>query len=191
MEWKNLIIKDYFDIFYIFKKLKENGCRLVFTCGNHDFWIGDFLKDHIGFEIYKQHFTLEINNQKIYIEHGDQHTTNDWRFKLMYKIIKKPVIQKMASLLHPQISLYIGSCVSRTHPNRKKSDYITAQTENELLQKANQLSKNNDIIIFAHSHKPCTINLENCQYLNTGDWVTNNSFILLDEKGPQLIKSKP
>ena len=47
---------------------------------------------------------------------------------------------------------------------------------------AKDLLKENDIVIFAHSHNPKKIEFENGIYLNTGDWVKSFSFVKIEGK---------
>ena len=187
LEWKHVIIKDYFEIFCLFKQLKDTGCRLIFLSGNHDFWLGTFLKDQIGFEIYTDIFTETINNKKLFVSHGDLFTSNDHRYHLIKSFIRKPLVHKLALLLHPNISLWIGNLFSRSSKNRVKSAHLTQKQEKGLYNKAEELSREYDIIILGHTHRPLKIAFDKSVYINCGDWITNNSYCYFDDQKIDLI----
>jgi len=182
MEWDNVIIKNYFPIFYIFKRLKESGCRLVLIAGNHDFWFGNFLEDYIGFEVYSEFFREELNGKKIYISHGYHFLIKNDKHRFLHKILKFPFIKKMSHYLHPSISLLIGDKFSNAHPNSEKSESIIQYTDNILFHKAVELAKDYDIVVLGHTHLPKLINIGKSVYVNCGDWITHNSYCLFDDK---------
>ena len=182
IEWKHAIIKDYFDIFYIFKQLSESGCRLIFLPGNHDFWIGSFLKEKIGFEIFPDYFAETINNKKVFISHGDCYTSNDARYHFFRRIIRTPLFLHFAQILHPTISLSIGNMISRTADNRVKSRKLSSSQEHGLFLKAKELSPEYDLIIFGHTHLPQKIEINKSIYINCGDWVNSYSYCYFDEE---------
>ena len=181
VEWDNVIIMNYFNTLKIFSLLKESGCRLVYLSGNHDFWLGKFLKEEIGFEIYKDNFTDTINGKQLFISHGDLYTKNDFRYKFFRRLLRLNVIEKIFKLLHPDIALKIGRSLSRTSRNRKTSHKLSAKKEEGLLLKAKKLQKKYDLIIFAHTHNPLEINMLDSKYFNCGDWLYNNSYVYFDE----------
>ena len=186
IEWNNSIIKNYFNFLFILKKLRESGCRLIFLPGNHDFWIGSFLTDTIGFEIYSGYFSETINGKKVFISHGDNYTSNDARYHFFRKIIRRPFFSHFAQSLHPSVSLSIGNIISRTTNKREKSEKLSKKQENGLLLKAEELKSEYDLIIFGHTHIPRKIEMEKCTYINCGDWVKNYSYCCFDEEKVEL-----
>ena len=185
IEWNHTIIKNYFDILHIFKLLKEAGCRIIFLPGNHDFWIASFLKEMIGFEIYPVAFSDVINEKKVYISHGDRYTTNDARYHFFRNIIRQPAFHNFARILPSTITLTIGDMISRTN-NRIKSEKLTKSQEIGLWNKAVELSKDYDLIIFGHSHIPRKIEISESIYINCGDWMKSYSYCYFDEEKIEL-----
>ena len=51
-EYPDLIPKSYFDFFEQTRFLKSKGVSLYFLAGNHDYWVGDHIKDEIMDKVY-------------------------------------------------------------------------------------------------------------------------------------------
>jgi len=180
IEWDRVIIKNYFGLLRIFADLKESGCRLVFLQGNHDFWLSNFLKDTIGVEIYESIFTETINGKKIFVSHGDKHTNNDMRYKIIHTLIRNKLIKLIFKQIHPDISLWLGSKLSRTTV-KAGSWQVNKDTENGLIATAEKLSSEYDLVVFGHSHNPLKITNGNSIYINSGDWIKHNSYCFFSE----------
>jgi len=186
MEWDKVIIKNYFTTLKTLSLLKETGIRLIYLAGNHDFWLGDFLKNTIGFEIYHDFFTDEINGKKIFVSHGDLYTKNDFRYKVYRRFIRLKMMKYLLSLLHPNLCLAIVNKCSRTSRSRADDETTASKKEQGHIQKAQKLSKSYDLIVFAHSHRPLQMTLGKCVYINCGDWLTHNSFCYIDDENIHL-----
>ena len=65
-EYPDLIPKSYFDFFEKTRRLKENGISLYFLAGNHDYWVGDHIKNEIMDEVYLEDKEIEINGKKFH-----------------------------------------------------------------------------------------------------------------------------
>lgn len=190
-EWDNVIIKQYFSVLNIFYNLKKAGCRLVFLSGNHDFWLDGFLSENIGFEIYQDDFCDTINGKKIFVSHGDLYTKNDIRYQIFRRIIRTTFVKKIFRIIHPDISLRFGHLMSRSSRSRKDSIQLIKQKENGLIQKATNLSINKDYIIMGHSHRPLKIQINNSVYINSGDWIKNYTYCIINDSTIDLLKFDP
>lgn len=187
-DWRNTIIKGYFPFLKKLADLKESGCRLIFIAGNHDFWFGDFLETYLGCELHMESFSETIDGKRIFVSHGDSYTNNDYRYRVFRFLLRHPVIRFFFSILHPETALHIGKAVSRT-----------SRTRNPLPQKGNQhrtagldksaeaLSSSYDLVVFGHSHIPKQKENGKGVYINTGDWVSNNSYVHVSD-GKIMLK---
>jgi UDP-2,3-diacylglucosamine hydrolase len=191
-----VIVKNYFGILSIFSKLKESGCRLIFLSGNHDFWFNDFLKESIGMEMYTDSFIETINGKRLFVSHGDKYTNNDLRYKIISKIIRNRFVQTIFNLIHPDLSLVLGNKLSRTSSklsrtsNKSNTWTVNGKTEQGLINTAERLSLEYDLIVFGHSHNPLKIANGESIYINCGDWLRHNSYCLFTENGVELKYNK-
>jgi len=87
-DWKYTIIKQYFPLLHRLAEIGEQGCKLVLISGNHDFWFNSFLRDYLRMEIHDDLYRLEADGKKMLFTHGDLHTVNDVRYKILRKVIR-------------------------------------------------------------------------------------------------------
>ncbi len=180
MEWKGSIISSYFPFLKALADLKESGCRPVFIAGNHDFWFRDFLTKTIGVELCMESFSGKMDGKNIFVAHGDRYTSNDMRYHFYRSIIRFPLMKQIAGLFHPNFVLWLVKHISNSSRELSQTRQRTAETENKgMIISAKKLLNQFDIVCFAHSHTPRIVELENGIYANSGDWLTNNTYLSL------------
>ncbi len=177
--WKNVIIKGYFPILKVLSELRENGCRIIFIAGNHDFYFGNFLRDYLKIEVYTDAYSTVIDGKKVYITHGDQHTSNDLRYKIFRILTHNKFIMKIFAMIHPDVSLKIGNLMSRSSRKQQASKKLLEKREAGLIKFAKKKMDEFDIVILGHSHIPKILKFENGIYANSGDWIENYSYLEL------------
>ena len=62
-EYPDLIPKSYFDFFEQTRFLKGKGVSLYFLAGNHDYWVGDHIKDEIMDKVYLDSNRLKLRKE--------------------------------------------------------------------------------------------------------------------------------
>jgi len=182
MEWKSVFIKNYFPLLKVFSILKENGCRLIFITGNHDFWIGSFFHEHLDFEVYRDVFMETINEKKVFISHGNLYTKNDTWYHLMRTILHWKSTRSVVKLLHPDLCLKMISLFSRSSGQRTIPPSLQQAKEKGLREKAYSLATEFELIIMGHTHHPQKIEFGRSVYVNCGDWITHHSYCYFDEE---------
>ncbi len=188
-DWKQVIVKGYFPFLKKLADLNENGCRLVFVAGNHDFWFGDFMDRYLDCQVFQKDFQDEIDGKKLYVSHGDQLTNNDIRYRFFQFGLRNPFTRLLFSSLHPNFALSLGKLASRT--SRTRSAAKTNQQRKCGLQAyAEKIARLYDIIVMGHSHNPTTKKIGETHYLNTGYWGSDNSYVLIEDGKPHLRRFK-
>lgn len=176
--WNRVIIKSYFPILKKFADIRESGCKIYFTAGNHDFWFRDFLSQYLGFSIHQNNLNLVIDGKKILIAHGDQYTSNDLRYKIFRSIIRNKIVMWIFQIIHPDLALNIGKTMSRSSRNRAMSPQLKEAKAKGLESYAiKQLNKDSDVVIMGHSHSPVLKEFDTGLYINSGDWIKHNTYI--------------
>jgi UDP-2,3-diacylglucosamine hydrolase len=183
IEWKHVIIKEYFPLLTTLAELTSSGTRIVLTPGNHDFWFNGYLDSQIGIEVCRDSFIETIDGSRFFINHGDRYTKNDLRYQMFRTIIRNGFIKKIFTLFHPDFALDFGIKLSRSSRNRcipaRKRELMVKSLQKAALRllKANDY----DYVIFSHSHIPIICDSQDGTYANTGDWVAHSSYILFSD----------
>jgi UDP-2,3-diacylglucosamine hydrolase len=121
-EYKKVYQKGFFRTLTALQDLAEAGVKVHYLIGNHDFMHGNFFRDVIGVNLYEESLTAELNGRKFFIAHGDGLVKKDTGYNILKKILRNKTLQKLYSLLHPDIGVALGSRTSkssRTYTSRK------------------------------------------------------------------------
>ena len=177
-EYKHVIPKKHYQVFYQFYKLIENKVEINFLPGNHDYWNRDFFQDQIGFIVHPEILEVELQSKKFFLFHGDGISKQDKGYKLLKKVFRNPINIYLYHWLHPDLGVPLArltSHTSRQHTGNKilndESDYLNFA--------ADKFNKGFDYVVFGHSHKPWLKNLAGKYAINLGDWINHFSYGLL------------
>ena len=187
-EYKRVIQKGFIQTLAKLKELSESGIRIHYIIGNHDFLHRDFFEKEIGAILYRDSLEVKINGKKFLLAHGDGLVKNDLGYKILKKILRNSLLQKIYSLVHPDLGIKIASATSKT-----SRDYTAGKNYGEvdgLFETAkSKIDSGFDYVIFGHSHQRSFEKYNNGFYVNLGSWLDqpcygrfNESFEIIDWK---------
>src|SRR5262245_58119363 len=55
----------------VLRHVREQGVAITCLAGNHDFWLGPFLRDEVGLTVSDGPLELSIEGRRIWLHHGD------------------------------------------------------------------------------------------------------------------------
>jgi UDP-2,3-diacylglucosamine pyrophosphatase LpxH len=149
----------------------KNGTKVIYIPGNHD----EFMREYIGVDFDN----IEIHNEYIWnntlITHGDLY---DGVVKMKWLGILGSIGYDLAiSIDHTLKRIGIKKSLSKYLKSKVKEavKFIT-NYEYELARQARL--RDCDIVISGHIHQPENKLIDGIQYLNCGDWIENNSYII-------------
>ena len=151
--------------------------------GNHDFGHKDFFSEELNIEVLKTDLTINIDNKKFFLSHGDDKIDRSKKYLFLKAVLRNQLCQKLYSLLHPDIGIPLARYFSKK--SRK-----TSSTKNETLKydsleryvkrlicgehhNGDNSSSAFDYVIMGHSHVPQILNIERSNktlgtYINLG-----------------------
>jgi len=59
-EYRSTIPRRHFGTLAVLKRLREAGVTITYMNGNHDFWLGPFLKDELGIQTHEEALALAL-----------------------------------------------------------------------------------------------------------------------------------
>jgi UDP-2,3-diacylglucosamine hydrolase len=176
-EYKHAIPKEHLAIILKLANLHNQGLKLTYITGNHDFWLGDFLSREVGFNIYKDQVDVTIEDKKVHIIHGDGLAKNDKGYRILKKVLRNPINIRLYRLIPPDLGIPFAKFVSGTSrghtQKRPKEEFLHEYRD----YAHNKLKEGFDVVIMAHTHVPEEIEYEEGLYLNTGDWIENFTYV--------------
>jgi UDP-2,3-diacylglucosamine hydrolase len=170
IEYRQVVPRGYYKLFTKISDITDRGIKINYIAGNHDFWKGDFFRKEFGIEICHTHIEREIEGKKFYVHHGDGFAHNDLGYRLVKKILRNNLSQKLYSMLHPDIGILLAKGTSGTSRNHtKEKDYSERDGMRESAFK--KISEGFDYVIMGHRHFPQMTGFEKGYYINLGDWI--------------------
>ena len=181
IEYNYAIRTDYFHILYEFRRLKKQGVELHYLAGNHDFALGTFLSETIGIEVHLSGcLDITLQGKALHICHGDGLLPSDHGYRILKKLLRNPLCQRIYKFLHPDWGIPLAEVFSRT--SRSQANFRTQERECEIYRQIawNRLQGDSDIVIFGHTHYPEIRSWNHKLYCNTGDWIQHFTYAVLE-----------
>jgi len=188
-EYKRVYQKGFFRTLTALKDVAEKGIKIHYFIGNHDFLHRDFFSKEFGAVMYEGSLDVLLNGKRFYIAHGDGLVKNDIGYKILKVVLRNKFIQKMYSLLHPDIGIAIASKTSKTSREyTKKKDY--GEIDGMLDVAKIKIDEGFDYVIFGHSHEKAFTKYNDGVYINLGSWIDNPCYGKFDSHGFEVIDWK-
>jgi UDP-2,3-diacylglucosamine pyrophosphatase LpxH len=159
----------------------KNGTRVIYIPGNHDEFMRDYEDLHFG--------NIEIHNEFIfkntYITHGDLF---DGVVKLKWLGMLGSIGYDMAITIDRKLKSWgYKRSLSKYLKNKvKEAVKFMTSFEEEIVRQG--VKHNCDTVICGHIHHPEDKMINDVRYLNCGDWIENNSYIIFDKDEYKVIK---
>jgi UDP-2,3-diacylglucosamine hydrolase len=179
IEYNTAIRPEYFPVLHELRKLVESGVEIHYLAGNHDFILGSFLEKTIGIHTHSGHYTTVLQEKKIHLFHGDGLIKRDTGYRILKRILRNPINQRLFKILHPNIGIPLGSFCSGSS-RKVTSKFITESVLEEYRNHAREYLQKTDIVVFAHTHRPEIRHCNGKTYCNSGEWIRKYTFAKLE-----------
>ncbi len=175
VEYRDVVPRSSIRVLGELAALSDRGVRISFFCGNHDYWLTDYLRDEIGMEIiYEPLVIREIAGKRICLGHGDGLGDNKPFSKLLFSAIRNKWLIRLLKLFHPWLIFRWARKWSSTSRNRcERSNYSFKGKDSNLYRYLCKYGEGKDIdyYIFGHVHSQMELEVESGGTLYLlGDW---------------------
>lgn len=159
----------------------KNGTKVVYIPGNHDEFLRQYLDMSFG--------NIEIHDEYIYndtyITHGDLY---DGVVKLKWLGVLGSIGYDLAIAIDRRLKKwgYKRSLSKFLKDKVKEAVKFITSFEEEIVRQG--IKHNCSTVICGHIHHPEDKNINGVRYLNCGDWIENNSYIIYTDGEYQVIK---
>jgi UDP-2,3-diacylglucosamine hydrolase len=176
-EYRSVVPRYYQDVLDALSSLKRSGTEIYIAGGNHDFWLGSFVSDTLGFTILPQRATHAIQGVKVTMTHGDDLLPGDRGYKLLKAVIRSRPAIVAARAVHPDVLYAFAKRFSRA--SKGITEKKTERAAKTLLAMANDafFRWGNDAFITGHVHYPCLERFGDRTFVILGDWERSFSFL--------------
>ncbi len=162
------------------KEIKDLGVQIHLFEGNHDFFLDDYFADRLGFAVYRDDASIDLDGRRFYIAHGDLVDQSNRRYLFLRKFLRSRFIYSLQKIVPSRLLWRIALISSDT------SKAMWAQTGKRLNDKMcrfalDMCGKGYDGVILGHSHQPLlwefSVSGEQKVLVTLGDWLTYRSYL--------------
>jgi UDP-2,3-diacylglucosamine hydrolase len=186
-EYRNLVPKGNLELLFWLKQLVDEGVVVSYVCGNHDFWLGDFMTKHLGFAVYNNELVLENGERRVLVLHGDGVAPSDWKYRILKRILRNRLNAALYRLLPPSFAFWLAHKVSG-----RSRRYGDQSPREGFLREYYEYSRQRhtegySAVICGHLHYPEIQEFDSGFYVNCGDWLSHNSVVRWDGSKFELL----
>jgi len=189
-EYGHAIPKRFVRVLLALESLKRHGVPVTYVGGNHDFWIGDYLRREIGIDFHDEPIPLSIQGRKLMLAHGDGLGPGDAGYKMLRGVLRARISRFLFRWIHPDVGIPIASGTSHTSrrhaPRRARSD-----EELETSLGGPFFAAGHDAVILGHYHRPLHRSVPGRDFIILGDWIHGRSVVRLEEGRFTLLERAP
>ncbi|EON74785.1 UDP-2,3-diacylglucosamine hydrolase [Lunatimonas lonarensis] len=195
-EYDTVIPKGYLRFLSKITQMRQQGVPVFFFTGNHDLWMKDYFTQELDIPVFHNPISLQVNQKKFLIGHGDGLGPGDNTYKVLKKIFTNRSCQWLFKWLHPDVGIRLAtrwSKRSRINNSLKGEDEFKGKESEWLYLYCLDMEKKMhfDYYVFGHRHLPLSIPVGNSSmYFNLGEWVSQYHYGVFNGHGFQLINFK-
>ena len=186
-EYKEVVPRGFVRFLGTLADLSDAGVKITWLTGNHDIWLFDYLRSELAIEVIDACYErLSIGDKNFILAHGDRLGSEKRSFKIISRVFRNKICQKLYSSIHPRWTVPFArrwSSNSRyshsEEENRKEYHLDKIRTDvNNLLR---TFPDTNYVILGHHHHIiDFTADINNCRVIVLGDWLDKFSYAEFD-----------
>ena len=156
------------------------GVQIHIFEGNHDFFLEDFFANRLGFFVYRDDASIDLDGRRFYLAHGDLVDQSNRGYLLLRKFLRSRFVYTLQKILPSRLLWRIAMITSET------SKTMWAESGKRLNDKMCRFALDvcagrYDGVILGHSHEPLvwrfSISGEEKVLVTLGDWLTYRSYL--------------
>jgi UDP-2,3-diacylglucosamine hydrolase len=169
-EYRHAVPKGTFRIARALADLVDSGVPTAFFGGNHDFWIGSFLKDEVGLSVFQEPVVLRLQGRLVYLAHGDGLGPGDNGYKILKRVLRAPWAIAAYRAIHPDLGIPFAHRASDiSHRRTEPREQILGRILRDVV--APRLRGEVTAMVLGHVHEPIHVSGDGRDFVLLGDWM--------------------
>ncbi len=174
---KETVTDNYAPLVDAFERMHQQGTKLVYVEGNHDFHLGPVFTQRLNCQVLPDGGSIDLDGKKVFLAHGDLANPDDTGYRYLRKFLRSNMVRFLIRTLPNKLLMAIGDQAG--NESRKSS---VEQRRNspaiEILQPYAEtiLAQGHQAIVTGHYHQPFYKKLGDGELIALGDWITQYSY---------------
>jgi UDP-2,3-diacylglucosamine hydrolase len=189
-EYRHAIPKRFVRVLLALGELRRHGIPVSYVGGNHDFWIGDYLRRELDVSFSDRAMPLTLQGRRVMLAHGDGIGPGDSGYKLLKSVLRHPLSRWLYGWIHPDVGIPIASAMShgsRRHAPRR----LRSNEELEHSLGGPFFAEGYDGVVLGHFHRGVHRRENGRDFLILGDWLSGRSVARLEDGRFTLLERAP
>ena len=183
-EYGYVVTQDYYEVYAKMRELVLGGIDIHYFGGNHDYWLGDFMSNSVGVNIYQDPQVIEFATKRFYFHHGDGLDKEDVGYQRLQTVIRHPFfIWLFKWVMHPNIGHWLAKTVSQHSRNSysgETQEYLLNEVRKNYPMAEEKFAEGVDFVVTGHIHYPKLKKFGKNSILTIGDFINYFSFGYFD-----------
>jgi len=184
-EYRTAIPRRHFGTLAALRRVRDAGVAITYLNGNHDFWLGPFLRDELGITTHEEALALELQGHRIWLHHGDGLGGGDLGYRLLKKVLRNRTSIALYRMLHPDLGIPFAHVVSRWSRNSREGRPLDGE---RLWAKiaAPRFAEGFDTVMIGHFHHAWERHEGPRSFFMLGDWIEDFTYVVLRDGALRL-----
>lgn len=178
-EYGTVVHNRYLDIYCALRSLRDRGIGLHFIGGNHDCWVGPFMRDELGITTHNERVAFEAQGRSVVAVHGDLVLPRDYGYKVLKSIIRNRMVVSIARWVHPDLLSGLAVLVSAGSKRVTRRSYEPLARRIAAYALDHYFDDGNDAFIMGHVHFPMHQRTDGKEFIILGDWIEHFSYAVM------------
>ncbi len=180
---------DYIPVIDAFERMRQQGTKLVYVEGNHDFHLGPVFTQKLDCKVLPDGGTIELDGKKVYLAHGDLANPSDINYRRLRNLLRGRMVRFLIRTL--PVAFVQRIATSSSNKSRRSSGNKRHQwTARNILQPYAEalIASGHQAVITGHYHNPFQLELEGGELIALGDWIDQYSYALYEDQSFKLLR---
>ena len=186
-EYRHAIPKGTFRIARAIAEVVDSGVPTAYFGGNHDFWVGTYLAQELGLQVYLEPVTLTLQGRRVHLAHGDGLGPGDTGYKLLKRILRARWAIAGYRSIHPDIGVPLARWVSAfSHKHTQAREVILARLLRDVA--GPRLRGGVSAMLMGHVHETAHYRDGARDFILCGDWMDNLTHVRMQHGSFTLLR---
>lgn len=179
-EYRTAIPRRYFSTLALLKRLRSEGLEIIYLAGNHDFSLGEFLRDEIGLTLHDGALTLALQGRRLWVHHGDGLVGGDMGYRILRKVVRSPTSIALYRWIHPDLGIPFAHWVSGlSRGSRESRELRPERLIREIAEP--RFAEGFDAVLIGHFHHAYEHRKDGREFFVLGDWIERFTYAVLED----------
>ncbi len=187
--YRSIVFSEHLPLLSRLQQLANDGCRLFYVEGNHDFNLGSFFTETLNCTVIPDQQIVSLGSRKIFICHGDLANPQAKSYLLLRAFWRSGFLKFLAKIVPPDSAWRFGNFLCDL--SRKKKRQHDDPSPRVIPYARKSLALGADCFVCGHFHYPLQTTIAEGQVTVLGDWIKQFSYLELIDEDYELKSFQP